>query len=105
MPEGWKPGDPIPGMPALTAAQVAAAAAAEKASLEKPPMPKQAVVEKEKPEEALEPKLSEDLGPPPQESTFHKPMPAAFSFALNPDMDIVFGATESESESDDDDSD
>lgn len=59
MPPGWKPGDPIPGLPPIPP------------YVEKPP-------------------------------TKPQPLSAAFDFALNPEMDIQFGVSDSEEESSDD---
>lgn len=98
MPEGWKPGDDIPGLPPLSAQEekvtshpmhgtadttktitttttlLPSAAAAAAKSL-------QIIKEEEKP--------------------VFKPVSAAFDFALNPDMEIEFEASDDD---DDDDS-
>ncbi len=75
MPIDWKPGDPIPGLPA-------------------PPAPK-VLPEEAKPAAAARPQR------PEEETAIHRQpvTAAAFEFALNPDLELVFEATDSDSES------
>lgn len=111
MPEGWKVGDPIPGMPALTAAQIASLAKTETVLVETGAKLADKTVSEpiEEVEEEAEPlkeeKAEEEIDVGVHEDEAQRPLKAAFNFALNPDMDIVFGATESESDSKDEESD
>jgi hypothetical protein len=89
MPEGWKPGDPIPGLPALAAEQLAAAVAAKSV----------AAVDAAEPEEARKEEQEEREVRP---VGMTRPVSAAFDFALNPDMEVMFEASESESGSEED---
>lgn len=76
MPAGWKPGDAIPGLPApLAGAAPAPPAAAPPA----PPPPED--------EDAVAPAVPTA-----------RPLSAAFDFALNPDMELEFGGSDSDSE-------
>jgi len=76
MPEGWKPGDTIPGLgvPSVPAPSVTAAAPIKKAPKATPSAP-----------------------------TVEGPLSAVFDFSLNPDMEMEFGASESEDETSEDD--
>lgn len=83
MPVGWKPGDPIPGLPVPPTVLVEATL----------PHPRDA--ELKQPEQPVaKPPIIVPEGP------IGRPMAGAFDFALNPDLELVFEASESESESD-----
>lgn len=77
MPEGWKPGDPIPGLPASTTGpgavdeiqEVVLAAQHKEAAVAAKPAP--------------------------------RPFSDAFNFQLNPDMELEFGVEDEDEDEDD----
>jgi hypothetical protein len=109
MPAGWKPGDPIPALvlqPAQLAA-VGAGPAAGAVAQKRGAAPAAAVPQ---PEEPLEAAVPAKAAVPVAAVPAARPVSAAFNFALNPHLELVFGdkgedESDDESEEDDDDSD
>ena len=97
MPEGWKPGDAIPGMPSVPLAV--------------PLKMKEGTTSIPATRGDDERKVAVAVAvapPPPPPVQVSRPLSAAFDFALNPDLEMEFdvgSSSESESSSDDDDSD
>lgn len=98
MPAGWKPGDAIPGLPAMAAAATAAEAASPPAPAAAAATAAPAAAPAAVPAAAQEDEGPAKVVPPPA-----RPMSAAFNFALNPDMVLEFGGAESEDEDSSDD--
>jgi hypothetical protein len=96
MPAGWKPGDPIPGLPTAPVPSSEA------------PHTVDGDANAKKAEPALAPAVAPDVSQKEVKEEKMYPFSATrtmFDFALNPDLEMVFEGSEKESEESEDDSD